>query len=686
MAEALGQISIGELKGIGPAQSQKLSRLNLYTLQDLILHLPHRYEDRTRLTPIVYLTPDQGAVIEGDVVQTQIQFGRRRSLLVTLRDDTGQIAIRFFHFSKAQQLGLASNRRIRCYGVPRRGASGLELYHPDYSNALDKPLATTLTPVYPITEGVSQNLLRKIIQQALKRPDLALGLPCLLPNPDFPDLIDCLRYVHAPPQDADVQRLMIGLDPHQRALALEELTAHQLGLVKLKRQLSQRQAPVLMADQALINTFHQNLGFSLTQAQRRVIEEINQDLGKPTPMLRLVQGDVGSGKTVVAAMAALVALTAGHQVALMAPTEILAEQHNRSFSDWLTPLGLAPVLLTGSMKARLKKQHLADLASGSVRLLIGTHALFQEGVLFERLGLIIIDEQHRFGVNQRMALRDKGRNNLTTPHQLIMTATPIPRTLTMTLYASMDCSVIDELPPGRSPVHTSVLANAKREAVMRRLDAACQAGAQAYWVCTLIEASEALNAEAAEAVLAELRAALPRRAIELIHGRMSNPEKSAIMARFKAGGIDILVATTVIEVGVDVPNANFMVIDNAERLGLTQLHQLRGRVGRGSAQSFCLLLYQPPLGPLSKQRLAVLRDSQDGFYIAEQDLAIRGPGDILGARQSGDIAFRIADLARDDDLLPIANTLANQIAEGSAVTTQALMKRWIGAVERYQQA
>ena len=344
-----------------------------------------------------------------------------------------------------------------------------------------------------------------------------------------------------------------------------------------------------------------------------MIEEINQDLGKPTPMLRLVQGDVGSGKTVVAAMAALVALTAGHQVALMAPTEILAEQHNRSFSDWLTPLGLAPVLLTGSMKARLKKQHLADLASGSVRLLIGTHALFQEGVLFERLGLIIIDEQHRFGVNQRMALRDKGRNNLTTPHQLIMTATPIPRTLTMTLYASMDCSVIDELPPGRSPVHTSVLANAKREAVMRRLDAACQAGAQAYWVCTLIEASEALNAQAAEAVLAELRAALPRRAIELIHGRMSNPEKSAIMARFKAGGIDILVATTVIEVGVDVPNANFMVIDNAERLGLTQLHQLRGRVGRGSAQSYCLLLYQPPLGPLSKQRLAVLRDSKMAF-------------------------------------------------------------------------
>jgi ATP-dependent DNA helicase RecG len=338
------------------------------------------------------------------------------------------------------------------------------------------------------------------------------------------------------------------------------------------------------------------------------------------------------------------------------------------------------------MKASLKKQHLADLESGSIRLLIGTHALFQEGVLFERLGLIIIDEQHRFGVNQRMALRDKGRNSDTTPHQLIMTATPIPRTLTMTLYASMDCSVIDELPPGRSPVQTSVLANAKREAVMSRLDAACQMGAQAYWVCTLIETSEVLNAQAAEAVLAELSAALPRRSIELIHGRMSNSEKSAIMARFKAGDIQILVATTVIEVGVDVPNANFMVIDNAERLGLTQLHQLRGRVGRGKAQSYCLLLYQPPLGPLSKQRLAVLRDSQDGFYIAEQDLAIRGPGDILGERQSGDIAFKIADLARDDDLLPIANRLANQIASRSEETTQALMKRWIGVVERYQQA
>lgn len=686
MADALGQISIGELKGIGPAQSQKLSRLNLYTLQDLMLHLPHRYEDRTRVTPIVYLAPDHGAVIEGDVVHTQIQFGRRRSLIVTLRDETGQIAIRFFHFSKAQQKSLEHHRRIRCYGVPRRGATGLEFYHPQYTNALEEPLAKTLTPVYPITEGVSQNLLRKIIQQGLKRPDLALGLPSLLPNPDYPDLMDCLKYVHAPPQDADVPRLMTGLDPHQRALALEELTAHQLGLVKLKSQLSQRQAPALVADPALVTALNERLGFQLTQAQHRVIEEINQDLGKATPMLRLVQGDVGSGKTVVAAMAALVALTAGHQVALMAPTEILAEQHNRSFSDWLVPLGFAPVLLTGSMKASLKKQHLADLESGSIRLLIGTHALFQEGVLFERLGLIIIDEQHRFGVNQRMALRDKGRNNQTTPHQLIMTATPIPRTLTMTLYASMDCSVIDELPPGRSPVQTSVLANAKREAVMTRLEAACQMGAQAYWVCTLIEASEVLNAQAAEAVLAELSAALPSIHIALIHGRMSNPEKSAIMARFKAGEIQILVATTVIEVGVDVPNANFMVIENSERLGLTQLHQLRGRVGRGEQQSYCLLLYQPPLGPLSKQRLAVLRDSQDGFYIAEQDLAIRGPGDILGERQSGEIVFKIADLGRDGDLLPTANLLANRIAQSSEATTQALMNRWIGVVERYQQA
>jgi|TARA_B110000091_G_scaffold44483_2_gene48618 ATP-dependent DNA helicase RecG len=686
MADALGQISIGELKGIGPAQSQKLSRLNLYTLQDLMLHLPHRYEDRTRVTPIVYLAPDHGAVIEGDVVHTQIQFGRRRSLIVTLRDETGQIAIRFFHFSKAQQKSLEHHRRIRCYGVPRRGATGLEFYHPQYTNALEEPLAKTLTPVYPITEGVSQNLLRKIIQQGLKRPDLALGLPSLLPNPDYPDLMDCLKYVHAPPQDADVPRLMTGLDPHQRALALEELTAHQLGLVKLKSQLSQRQAPALVADPALVTALNERLGFQLTQAQHRVIEEINQDLGKATPMLRLVQGDVGSGKTVVAAMAALVALAAGHQVALMAPTEILAEQHNRSFSDWLVPLGFAPVLLTGSMKASLKKQHLADLESGSIRLLIGTHALFQEGVLFERLGLIIIDEQHRFGVNQRMALRDKGRNNQTTPHQLIMTATPIPRTLTMTLYASMDCSVIDELPPGRSPVQTSVLANAKREAVMTRLEAACQMGAQAYWVCTLIEASEVLNAQAAEAVLAELSAALPSIHIALIHGRMSNPEKSAIMARFKAGEIQILVATTVIEVGVDVPNANFMVIENSERLGLTQLHQLRGRVGRGEQQSYCLLLYQPPLGPLSKQRLAVLRDSQDGFYIAEQDLAIRGPGDILGERQSGEIVFKIADLGRDGDLLPTANLLANRIAQSSEATTQALMNRWIGVVERYQQA
>jgi len=686
MGDALRQIPIERLKGVGPTQSQKLSRLGIHSIQDLLLHLPHRFEDRTRLTAIANLKVDQGAVIEGVIVGSEVQFGRRRSLIVTLRDDSGQISIRFFHFSKAQQQHLKNQTRLRCFGVPRRGRSGLELYHPEYTAADKSALAATLTPVYPITEGVTQNLLRKLVQQVFTLPEIQNGLPALTTDATYPDLMPCLKYLHTPPSTANLGALAEGLDPRQRALAFEELTAHQAGLAQFKQQLQLRRAPALSCQPKALEAFSAQLGFTLTRAQQRVVEEIAFDVNQTNPMLRLIQGDVGSGKTVVAAFAALIALTSGHQVTLMAPTEILAEQHLKTFSQWFSALGIEPALLTGRLNNSTRQARRAALANGEIKLLIGTHALFQEGVEFKNLGLVIIDEQHRFGVNQRMALRNKGRAESMTPHQLIMTATPIPRTLTMTLYASMDCSVIDELPPGRQKIDTRVVSGNKRGEVMARLESACESGAQAYWVCTLIETSDVLKAQAAESVLAELQHALPGLHIELIHGRMKPQDKASVMARFVRGDIQILVATTVIEVGVDVPNANFMVIDNAERLGLTQLHQLRGRVGRGAKASFCLLLYEPPLGRLSKQRLSVLRDSQDGFYIAEQDLAIRGPGDILGDRQSGDVVFKIADLRRDEDLIAAAHELAQTLIEQAPQQAEALMRRWVGAIDEYREA
>ena len=686
MTDAVRHIPITRLKGVGPAQSQKLEKLGIRTLQDLLLHLPHRFEDRTKITPIFDLKLDQGAVIEGEIMTSKIQFGRRRSLLVTLRDPSGQVGIRFFHFSKAQQKAINQLSKIRCFGIPRRGQSGLELYHPDYSDAAKATLASTLTPVYPVTEGVSQNLLRRLIQQTMTLPEIKAGLPTLIPHSPYPDLIPCIQHLHMPPKEADTEALTLGLDPRQRVLALEELTAHQIGLLSFKRQLSFRVAPALKPDEKRIHDFSAHLGFTLTGAQQRVIEEITADLSQNHPMLRLIQGDVGSGKTVVAAYAALIALSAGHQVAVMAPTEILAEQHLQTFTAWFAPLSIEPVLLTGKLNSPTRKTRLASLATGEAQLLIGTHALFQDEVQFRDLGLIIIDEQHRFGVNQRMALRDKGRRSDSTPHQLIMTATPIPRTLTMTVYASMDCSIIDELPPGRQKIQTNVVASTRRIEIMTRLEIACRDGAQAYWVCTLIETSETLRAQAAEVVLSELQERLPALKIAMVHGRMHQREKAEVMSDFQAGKIHILVATTVIEVGVDVPNASFMVIENAERLGLTQLHQLRGRVGRGQQESYCLLLYDPPLGKLSKQRLAVLRDSQDGFHIAEQDLAMRGPGDVLGERQSGDVVFKIADLRRDEDLVPKAHHLAQTLMASSERQAAAIIRRWVGAIEEYQEA
>ena len=572
-------------------------------------------------------------VFEGTVLLADIVFGRRRSLVCRLQDNTGTTTLRFFHFNAAQKAQLTPGTKLRCYGEARRGSGGLEFYHPEYSVISDDaPVAVEerLTPIYPSTEGFAQTSWRKLCDQALHYLDshpinewLPSGtLPAQLSR-DHWTLADALRYLHHPPTDASISQLQDGRHPSQRRLAFEELLAHNLALQELRRETQRSGAPALDGPKKLQNAFLDQLGFTLTGAQKRVAAEIAKDLHGHIPMLRLVQGDVGSGKTAVAALAALRAVSSGYQVAIMAPTEILAEQHYQNFSQWLEPLGLNVAWLTGKLKGKARQVQSEAIANHGAHVAVGTHALFQNDVEFAKLGLVIIDEQHRFGVHQRLALKQKAAANVGQPHQLIMTATPIPRTLAMTAYADLDTSIIDELPPGRSPVNTVVLANDRRDDVMERLRAVCASGQQAYWVCTLIEESDKLQAQAAEASWELLKETLPELRVGLVHGRMKPKEKAEVMAEFKAAKLNLLVATTVIEVGVDVPNASLMIIENAERLGLAQLHQLRGRVGRGSRQSFCVLLYQSPLSRNGKQRLTALRDSADGFVIAEQDLQLR---------------------------------------------------------------
>ena len=633
-----------ELKGVGPKLAEQLHKLHIHTLADLFFHLPFRYEDRSRITPIGALQPMSPAVFQGEVRGANILFGKRRSLLVKLQDHSGTVSLRFYHFNAAQKNQMSVGTTLRCYGEPRRGASGLEIYHPEYSVIRDDDppeLEAKLTPVYPATDGISQQRLRLLHEQATELlAQQALDLPDLLPADwlqqwRLPTLSQALLFLHQPPSGTDLNRLMLGQHPAQKRLILEELLAHQLSLHKLRAQVQADQAPAVISQHALRNKLLAALPFKPTNAQQRVTAEITADLENPYPMLRLVQGDVGSGKTLVAALAACDLLEAGYQVALMAPTEILAEQHLQNLTGWFEPLGVQVGWLAGKIKGKARIQAQEAIADGSAQLVIGTHALFQDDVHFSRLGLVIIDEQHRFGVHQRLALREKGAHLNIAPHQLIMTATPIPRTLAMSAYADLDTSIIDELPPGRSPITTVAISDQRRPEVIERVNSACAEGAQAYWVCTLIEESETLQCQAAENTAAELREALPHLRIGLVHGRMKPKEKADVMASFKAHELDLLVATTVIEVGVDVPNASLMIIENPERLGLAQLHQLRGRVGRGSARSHCVLLYKNPLSFTSKQRIQVLRDSQDGFYIAEQDLQIRGPGEMLGTRQTG---------------------------------------------------
>jgi len=689
-APPLEERPVTSLRGVGPALATTLERLGLRTVQDVLFHLPLRYEDRTRVVPIGTLRAGDRAVVEGEVQLAEVVFRRRRALLCRIADGSGLLTLRFFHFSAAQQEALARGTRLRCFGEVRPGPAGLEIVHPEYRKIVPgAPGAADegLTPVYPTTEGVQQGRLRMLTGLALAQlPGGGLRdwvAPDVLGEVGLPSLEAALRYVHRPPPDADIALLNAGRHAAQRRLAFEELLAHQISLRLLRQAADRDDAWPLPPVTDLVERCLAQLPFRLTAAQRRVWDEVVADLARGHPMMRLVQGDVGSGKTVIAALAALRAVEHGAQAAVMAPTELLADQHARNFSAWLEPLGVRVGLLTGRLAGRARAALTHDLARGAVRVAVGTHALFQEGVDFDRLALVVVDEQHRFGVHQRMQLREKGRAETRYPHQLVMTATPIPRTLAMTAYADLDVSIIDELPPGRTPVRTVVLPDARRDEVVARIEAACRDGRQAYWVCPLIDESEAVRHQAAEETAAALAAALPDVRIGLVHGRMPGSRKDAVMGAFKEGRLDLLVATTVIEVGVDVPNASLMIIENAERMGLAQLHQLRGRVGRGTVESTCVLLYAPPLTAVARERLGVLRDTSDGFEVARRDLELRGPGELLGTRQTGLMQLRVADLVRDADLLPGVQRAADLMLGGPEANIGALLRRWVGDGERF---
>ena len=679
-----------ELRGVGPSLAANLERLRLHRVEDLLFLLPHRYEDRTQLVRIGALEPGARVLVSGEVLLSEVAFRGRRNLLVRIGDGSGQLTLRFFHFSRQQQAQFKAGMRVTAFGEARKGSAGLEMIHPEYRvlrAGRDITVEDTLTPIYPATEGVQQGRLRNLTEQALavmrESPPAELLPAALRAQLELPELAEAIRYLHRPPADADVDLMLEGRHPCQRRLAFEELLAHYLSLRSLRELARTESAIPLDGGGDEVQRFMAALPFRLTAAQKRVSEEILADLAKPHPMMRLIQGDVGSGKTVVAAIACLQAVASGVQAAIMAPTELLAEQHWRTTSDWFAPLGIEPAWLTGSQRSSARRAALDAIASGEAGVAVGTHALFQEGVEFPRLALVVIDEQHRFGVHQRVALREKGIGDHGYPHQLVMTATPIPRTLAMAAYADLDTSVIDELPPGRHPVSTVAVPETRRDEVVARVRSACQAGQQAYWVCPLIEESDVLDFEAAEASYAMLTRELPDVRVGLVHGRMRPAEKERGMQAFKEGLIQLLVATTVVEVGVDVPNASLMIVENAERMGLSQLHQLRGRVGRGTAQSHCVLLYKPPLGELARSRLAVLRDSNDGFVVAQRDLELRGPGELLGTRQTGLPDYRIANLARDADLLPKVQRAAEEITHRSPEAAPAIVRRWLGDAGRY---
>ena len=698
---ASGEASVRDLPGVGPALAEKLAARGLIKVQDLWLHLPTRYEDRTMLTPIRELVPGQPAQVEGRVEAVERGFRYRPLLRVTIADDSrATLALRFFHFNSAQAAQFIPGRRLRCYGEARPSGHGLEIVHPSYrflAESDDGLMRDSLDPVYPVIEGVGPQTMSRLIAEALKRlppaEELELLPVAVIRALDMPTLKAALLVAHRPPPDTDVLLFSSGRHPALQRLAFEEMLAHHLSLRRQRIALRAHGASAIKGRGALANSLRKGLPYSLTGAQRRVYDEVSADMRKPEPMLRLVQGDVGSGKTVVAALAALRAVEAGKQVALMAPTELLAEQHLINFRNWLEPLGIQVAWLAGKVTGKARTAALASIASGEGQVVVGTHALMQEGVVFKDLALAIVDEQHRFGVHQRLSLRDKGLDGSRVPHQLVMTATPIPRTLAMSAYADLDVSVIDEMPPGRTPVTTVALPGTRRDDVVERIRLACAQGRQVYWVCTLIDEAEVddkpgegalrIDAQAAQSTFEALTLALPGLRVGLLHGRMKSAEKQSVMAQFKAGKLQLLVATTVIEVGVDVPNASLMVIENAERLGLAQLHQLRGRVGRGAQASSCVLMYKPPLSQMARQRLEVMRQTTDGFVIAEKDLELRGPGELLGTRQTGLAGLRIADLVRDAHLLPAVSQTADALLEAAPGLAEKVVQRWVGSAARF---
>ncbi|MCG6874011.1 MAG: ATP-dependent DNA helicase RecG [Betaproteobacteria bacterium] len=656
----------------------KLAKLGIHSQRDLVLHLPLRYEDETTLTPIAEAHEGHPVQIEGEVLSCEIAYRPRRQLVVKLRDPTGILFIRFLNFYPSQQKALVEGALVRAFGEVRPGFFGGEMVHPRYRVLrAPEPLPDALTPVYPTTAGLAQQALRKLIDQALANVDLSDTLPeAVRKRLKLSPFEEAVRVLHHPQPDADPQALDERTHPAWQRVKFDELLGQQLSMRAHYRARSREAAAPLSAD-TLTKRFLESLPFRLTGAQRRAWGEIERDLGRTHPMHRLLQGDVGSGKTVVAALAALRAVESGRQAAVMAPTEILAEQHFRKFSAWLTPLGVEVAWLTGSQRKPERKRIATEIAAGKLPLVVGTHALFQEGVAFRNLAVAIVDEQHRFGVRQRLALREKGTVSDALPHLLMMSATPIPRTLSMSYYADLDVSVIDELPPGRTPVITKLVADTRRDEVIARIRDACAEGRQAYWVCPLIEESEALDLQTAIDTHARLAAELPELSVGLVHGRLPPAEKAAVMDAFVAGKVHVLVATTVIEVGVDVPNASLMVIEHAERFGLAQLHQLRGRIGRGAAASVCIMLYQNPLSEGARRRLKIVFETSDGFRIAHEDLMLRGPGEYLGARQSGVPLLRFADLVRDEALLREARALADELLERAPDAARRHLERWM---------
>lgn len=676
--------AVHQLQGVGNAAAALLEKLNIFNTDDLLFHLPRDYEDRSTIIPMNQLSVGRSYLLEGIVKGVDFPPGKRKSMAVLLDDDFGKVTLRFYHIYKGITDRCKLGNRLRIFGEVRVGARGLEMYHPELQVITeDTPLPQTqLTAIYPATEGLTQPKIRDYIQQALAQ--YSDHLPELLPA-KFSNgyaLKQALEYIHHPPVNANMLQLAQGSHPAQQRLIFEELVAHQISLLTRRAFIQQVEAPSFAPSQTYAKQLLASLTFEMTGAQKRVSREIAQDLRTNKPMLRLVQGDVGAGKTLVAGVAACHALEEGWQVALMAPTEILAEQHYLNFKRWFEPLGLNVAWLSGKQKGKARAAAEQLIRDGSAHLVIGTHALFQENVEFAKLGLVIIDEQHRFGVDQRLALRNKGLDGM-SPHQLVMTATPIPRTLAMSAYGDLDTSVIDELPPGRTPIQTVTIPLDRREEVLQRIASNCAEGKQAYWVCTLVEQSETLDAQAAEATFAEIRERFPALNIGLVHGKMKADEKQAVMQQFKNNELQLLIATTVIEVGVDVPNASIMVIENAERLGLSQLHQLRGRVGRGAKASFCALLYKHPLSQNGQERLRIMRETNDGFMIAEKDLELRGPGELLGTKQTGDMNFRVAKLERDDHLLNQAHYVAQQMLKDYPDQAEALLQRWLPEAPRY---